>query len=613
MEFRSYLNFCYCRGLVFRTSTIFVVSLLAVMNFAGQSALAYNVQVPPTLGHSAPGDLSTMSVSDLKLFANDKYWCYDYLSAGIAIDSLLARSTCSLKHLDHECLEIYMNKAVCLMQENKLDLSRKILAQLLKAAQKESTDNNGGMDEPDCLFFLAECDYKSGSYKSAEKLYKDALAKYRAILPPLSADLSPCLDGLAGCLFRKNEYVEALPLFVELAQIDALNRGPDDLTTAWSLLNLSDVLKNLGRADEAAQLFEKAVYTFRQTNANQLMARYSSLASEATLRESIKSKVRSYVFGEADRPDLASGGKAFAELTKDINYSNKPPHRPYDFYNWRLKRTKLTNAPGLVTMNPGQPLKGLIVCIHGLGLHHGTYQAFADKMADHGFGIVAFDVRGFGSYRENKGYDRVDLDSCVDDIGNILKLLRRDYPNKSIFLLGESMGGAIALQVAAVQASLIDGLVCSVPSGSRFDATKTNVNIAFKFLSQRNKPFNIGKQVVKQATKNESLRKQWENDPEARLMLSATELVRFQKFMNQNLKAAEQLKNLPVVVFQGYGDKLVKPEGTLALYNALSTEDKDLIFVGHSEHLIFEEGQFKPAVLEGLNSWLCSHLKSSQP
>lgn len=267
----------------------------------------------------------------------------------------------------------------------------------------------------------------------------------------------------------------------------------------------------------------------------------------------------------------------------------------------------------LMTVRLDVPIKGLIICVHGLGLHHGTFRPFADQMAKRGFAVVAFDVRGFGSYLGNKGYDTVDLNRSVEDIGNIMRVMRRDNPDTTIFLLGESMGGALALQVASIYPKYIDGLVCSVPSGNRFGATSTGVNVAMRMVRGRNKPFDIGNRLVKQATQENSLRAQWQSDPEARLTLSPMELMKFQKFMNQNLKAAQKLDKLPVIVFQGYGDKLVKPTGTLALYNGLTTEDKDLVFVGHAEHLIFEEGQFKPAAISGLNGWLEAHLKSAAP
>lgn len=562
---------------------------------------------------NSPAGLKNQSEQELKQYANDKYWQDDYVAAEEAVDMLLERSSRSLERLDHECLERYMNKAVCLIHVERFDKANKILYKLLKASRQETGDNNGGMDEPDCLFFLAECHYKEGAYKTAEVLYEQALTMYRKLLPPLSADLGPCLDGLAGCLFRRKDYEGCVPIFREMVRINALNKGPNHLATAWSLLNLTYVLDQTGKSDEATPLFEKSVYIFRESNADRILASMSKEEIAGQTPEAVQARIRSYVFGNADRPELASGGTVFSELVKGINYSEKPPRRPFDFYNWRLKRTKITDAPGLVTMNPARPLKGLIICVHGLGLHHGTFQPFADQMAKRGYGVVAFDVRGFGSYRTNKGYDKVDLNNSVKDIGDILKLMRRDYPGKTIFLLGESMGGAIALQVAAAYPQYIDGLVCSVPSGNRFGATTTNIHVAMKLLAHKDRPFDIGSRIVKQATSREGLRQRWQSDPEARLTLSPLELLQFQRFMNQNLKAAARLDKLPVVIFQGYGDKLVKPEGTLSLYNALSTQDKDLVFVGHSEHLIFEEGQFKPSVLNGLYGWLSGHLRDTVP
>jgi tetratricopeptide (TPR) repeat protein len=352
---------------------------------------------------------SISSIKELKEFANEKYWSADYAAAQAATEELLDRTKCSLKKLDHECLEIYMNQAVCWIRQNDPERAKRLLKKLLKFAETEKTDTNFGMDEPDTMFFLGECYYRVGNYKQAEDLYRQALAKYRALLPPLSDELFPCLNGLAGCLCRRNDYDDAVPIFTELVKIDALNRGADHLTTAWSLLNLANVLERVGRKDDAKELFEKAVYTFRQDNANHILAEHAAKRPSDADSAALKKAIENLVFGLGRDASLASGGKAFAAIISGIDFSKKPPPRPFDFYNWRLDRARLNEAPGLVTANPDLPLKGLIICVHGLGLHHGTYGAFAQKMADKGFAVVAFDVRGFGSYKESKGYDKVDL------------------------------------------------------------------------------------------------------------------------------------------------------------------------------------------------------------
>jgi hypothetical protein len=44
-----------------------------------------------------------------------------------------------------------------------------------------------------------------------------------------------------------------------------------------------------------------------------------------------------------------------------------------------------------------------------------------------------------------------------------------------------------------------------------------------------------------------------------------------------------------------------------ASHNAMGTKFKNLVLIGHQEHLIFEEGQCPPEVLDGLIGWLNNH------
>src|SRR6516162_4748040 len=129
---------------------------------------------------------------------------------------------------------------------------------------------------------------------------------------------------------------------------------------------------------------------------------------------------------------------------------------------------------------------------------------------------------------------------------------------------------------------------------------KTELKVFVRLLKGVNKPFNIGKEVISQATANDSLQKAWENDPFNRLELTPKELVDFQRFMNQNKAAASKIKDRPVIFFQGGQDKLVKAKGTVDIFKDVASTDKDLVFSGSSEHLIFEEGQFDPSVVYGV-------------
>ena len=557
--------------------------------------------------------LTKMSLVELKAYANAAFWNDLYCQAQAAIAELIKRENCTEKKPNHECFEVLLNAAICDLQLGNLKQAKSRLKTILPLVK--GTDSSLGMDDPDCQFFIAECEYRDGDYKRSIELYKNALALYRKRLPALSPDLAPSLEGLAGCYYRKRQYDLVEPLYRELAKIDLVTRGPNDLRYAWSLMNLSDISHKLCRESDRKAFFESAVFIFRKVNEDRIMATIAEKQQKSAKGEaelvSVESTLSHSIFGRSAAFATEAKTKTIKllgaeSLTADPSTLKK---RPFDFYNWRFKRSQKVDAPGFVIVDPTVPLKGLIICVHGLGLHHRSYEDFGNRISKLGYGIVSFDMRGFGQYKDEKGYDQVDLGGCVEDLVGMVKLFKRDYPTTPLFMLGESMGGAIALQCAVKCQTDLDGLISSVPSGSRYKSKKTAVRVGFNLLKHRNQQFDIGDKVVNQATQDEALRKEWKDDPSARMNLSATELIKFQHFMNQNERLAKELKSMPVLIFQGYGDKLVKPEGTLALYNALGTRYKNLVLIGHQEHLIFEEAQCPEEVMDGLIGWLNNHSK----
>jgi lysophospholipase len=193
------------------------------------------------------------------------------------------------------------------------------------------------------------------------------------------------------------------------------------------------------------------------------------------------------------------------------------------------------------------------------------------------------------------------------DLQLVIGAIRADNPGKPLFLLGESMGGAIALQFAAQNPCLIDGLISSVPAGKRFNQKRTSLKVALHYIENKNRTLDIGSDVIPRATKDPSLKELWASDPKTRSTLSPRELIAFQSMMNRNLEFAKQLNKTPVIIFQGVADGLVKPEATYDLFRAVTCKDKSLVMVGNAEHLIFEEGCFTPSVLMGLVAWMESH------
>jgi len=261
----------------------------------------------------------------------------------------------------------------------------------------------------------------------------------------------------------------------------------------------------------------------------------------------------------------------------------------------------------------GQLPKVVLLCVHGLGLNSGSYEAFGKKMSNMGIATFAVDVRGFGTWMKVQGKQKVDFDSCIDDVKQAIVILHKAYPGIPVFILGESMGGAIALRFTAMYPDLVAGLISAVPSGDRFQQGKTELNVAMHMLEGWNRPMNIGAKVIKQATDDPNVAKSWSEDPYNRQEISPKELIQFQNFMNDNHDIAEKITNEPVLMIQGFKDRLVKPKGTVELFNEIASPDKLLIVVGDREHLIFEENQFTDEVIWVVLGWLKSKVEKSKP
>jgi alpha-beta hydrolase superfamily lysophospholipase/thioredoxin-like negative regulator of GroEL len=270
-------------------------------------------------------------------------------------------------------------------------------------------------------------------------------------------------------------------------------------------------------------------------------------------------------------------------------------------------------APCISWINPIVKPRVILLCIHGLGLYSGSYKDFGMIMSKRGIAVYAIDVRGFGSWMKSGGKEEVDFTGCLSDIASAIQSIKAAMPGLPLFLLGESMGGAIALRFASEHPDMIDGLISSVPAGDRFQQKKTDLKVAMELLKGPNRQFDIGDRIVAQATQNTRLREDWSSDPLDRMVLSANDLLHFQKFMNENHEAAKSITTMPVLFVQGTRDRLVKPEGTWELFNQLNTENKVFLAVP-SEHLIFEETQddnseVKLKNFRLLSAWLFTQAK----
>lgn len=428
---------------------------------------------------------------------------------------------------------------------------------------------------------IGDCLYRQGKLKEALSEYYIAVLQAKP-LKESDAAKKHILENTVGCLIALRKYKEAQPLAEELVAVSkacAQDNMPWHLADyLWSALRLSDVYEFTGEKTKESENSERIYHLMMKlTNLRSQLEKLGRLPSIEEIKQI-----------------------STAEYVKD----NSPETIGEEW--WLSFENTFKTLPVVTWEDPNVKPWAVLICIHGLGLENRAFTFFGQRMAKRGVQTCALDVRGFGAWQEEYGSERVAFDKCLADIRRMVRALRK-HRELPVFVLGESMGGAIALRAAAELGGSINGVISSVPSAERFQERKMSAKVAFHFLKGANKPFDIGSQVAEQASSDDVFKSRWENDPKAKMDMTPKELINFAVFMRRTKAHAAKIDDVPVMIVQGLKDRLVKPKGSFELFEAIPEGDKNLLLLGTREHLIFENAEHPESLLNSVCDWMKEH------
>ena len=119
---------------------------------------------------------------------------------------------------------------------------------------------------------------------------------------------------------------------------------------------------------------------------------------------------------------------------------------------------------------PAAP-KAAFLLVHGLGAHSARWEFLAGHLAARGFASYAIELRGFGRTPERPRAHVRSFRVWERDILGLRDIIGRELPGRKVFLLGESMGGLLAYDLAGRSPEGFSGLIAIAPSfknGMRF-------------------------------------------------------------------------------------------------------------------------------------------------
>lgn len=107
--------------------------------------------------------------------------------------------------------------------------------------------------------------------------------------------------------------------------------------------------------------------------------------------------------------------------------------------------------------------RAVLIALHGFNDYSHFFATPAEYLSSLGIACFAYDQRGFGAAPKRGLW--AGSETYSDDLQVLVRLLKQRYPKLPVYLLGESMGGAVII-AAMTQATMppVNGIILSAPA-----------------------------------------------------------------------------------------------------------------------------------------------------
>jgi alpha-beta hydrolase superfamily lysophospholipase len=251
--------------------------------------------------------------------------------------------------------------------------------------------------------------------------------------------------------------------------------------------------------------------------------------------------------------------------------------------------------------------RAVVAIVHGMGEHGGRYARLAEHFATHGLATVAYDLRGHG----RSGGARVfvkHFDEYLDDTEIVLTHVRTQFGPTPLFLLGHSMGGAIAALYTITRApASVRALMLSSPALAPGEPVAPWMIKAGRWVSRWLPKVPVFKIDPAMIARDKAVVAAAKQDPlnayRGTPARTAAELLDAMARIHANADAL----HLPLYIFHGTADRLTAPWASEQFHGNAGSQDKTLrLYPGHFHETLNDLDREK--VIDELTQWLLQHL-----
>lgn len=249
--------------------------------------------------------------------------------------------------------------------------------------------------------------------------------------------------------------------------------------------------------------------------------------------------------------------------------------------------------------------KALVFVSHGAGEHCGRYDELAKMLVGLELLVFAHDHVGHG---QSEGERMVvsDFHVFIRDVLQHVDTVQKDYPGLPVFLLGHSMGGAIAILTAAEKPGHFSGMVLISPLVLANPESATTFKVlAAKVLNLVLPNMSLGPIDASVLSRNKTEVDLYITDPLiCRAGLKVCFGIQLLNAVSRVERALPKL-TLPFLLLQGSADRLCDSKGAYLLMESAKSQDKTLKIYEGAYHVLHKElPEVTNSVFHEINMWI---------
>jgi alpha-beta hydrolase superfamily lysophospholipase len=272
----------------------------------------------------------------------------------------------------------------------------------------------------------------------------------------------------------------------------------------------------------------------------------------------------------------------------------------------RLVRQK-TGGPMLyfnTTVPEGAP-QVLVALLHGYADYGGRYAHVMDAWAERGIATVAIDMRGHGHADGPRG-SCLHFAEYMDDVAELLALVDERVPAVPRVLFGHSFGGVVAATTALADPTPWRALVLSSPFFGVGVPVPTAQRLAGRVVSRLAPRIGMPSGLHGQDLTHDPVRaRAYDEDPLVFKNANARWFNETEAAQAAAIDRAPALR-MPLYLFIGTGDRVVKVERARELFDAVGSTDKTWVPYEGLLHETLNEVDWQP-IAAAVADWVLAH------